>query len=225
MPARAQWAAIAAPALPDESATAPSTPAPARKPISVAAPRSLNDPVAAIPSSLRRRSRSGSGSRTSGVVTAPRSTGTTSAGPSRSITPPHAHRYRRGSGAVRRPHALQTSSGTRTRYLLLSSNVCSPSLGRVIAALAIPRFAFAVVSRRLGLRDASTAAALAPEPGGPPRVGEQSAAAEAAGVRPGMRLSEALALCPQLALLPPDPIAGEEATELLSARLEDLGLP
>ena len=95
----------------------------------------------------------------------------------------------------------------------------------MIAALAIPRFAFAVVSRRLGLRDASTAAALAPEPGGPPRMGEPSAAAEAAGVRPGMRLSEALALCPQLALLPPDPIAVEEATELLYARLEDLGLP
>jgi protein ImuB len=95
----------------------------------------------------------------------------------------------------------------------------------VIAALAIPRFAFAVVSRRLGLRDATAAAALAPEPGGPPRVGEQSAAAEAAGVRPGMRLSEALALCPQLALLPPDPIAVDEATEQLYARLEDLGLP
>ena len=40
-----------------------------------------------------------------------------------------------------------------------------------------------------------------------------------------MRLSEALALCPQLALLPPDPVAVEEATELLYARLEDLGLP
>jgi nucleotidyltransferase/DNA polymerase involved in DNA repair len=40
-----------------------------------------------------------------------------------------------------------------------------------------------------------------------------------------MRLSEALALCPQLALLPPDPVAVEEATELLYDRLEDLGLP
>jgi nucleotidyltransferase/DNA polymerase involved in DNA repair len=95
----------------------------------------------------------------------------------------------------------------------------------VIAALAIPRFAYAVVARRLGLRDPQTPAALAPEPGGPPRVGEPSAAASAAGVRSGMRLSEALALCPQLALLPPDPVAVEEATELLYARLEDLGLP
>jgi nucleotidyltransferase/DNA polymerase involved in DNA repair len=95
----------------------------------------------------------------------------------------------------------------------------------VIAALAIPRFAYVVVARRLGLRDPGTPAALAPEPGGPPRVGEPSAAASAAGVRAGMRLSEALALCPQLALLPPDPVAVEEATELLYDRLEDLGLP
>ena len=95
----------------------------------------------------------------------------------------------------------------------------------VIAALAIPRFAYVVVARRLGLRDARTPAALAPEPGGPPRVGEPSTAASAAGVRAGMRLSEALALCPQLALLPPDPVAVEEASELLYARLEDLGLP
>ena len=95
----------------------------------------------------------------------------------------------------------------------------------VIAALAIPRFAYTVVARRLGLRDPRAPAALAPEPGGPPRVGEPSAAASAAGVRGGMRLSEALALCPQLALLPPDPVAVEEATELLYTLLEDLGLP
>lgn len=95
----------------------------------------------------------------------------------------------------------------------------------MIAALAVPRFAYAVVAKRLGLRDPATAAALAPEPGGPPRVGEPSAAASAAGVRTGMRLSEALALCPRLALLPPDPVAVEEAAELLYLRLEDLGVP
>src|SRR3954470_17735375 len=95
----------------------------------------------------------------------------------------------------------------------------------VIAALAIPRFAYAVVARRVGLRDAGAPAALAPEPGRPTRVGEPAAPASAAGVRSGMRLSEALALCPRLALLPPDPVAVEEASELLYARLEDLGLP
>ncbi len=93
----------------------------------------------------------------------------------------------------------------------------------MIAALALPRFAFAVVAARIGMEDAAAPAALAPEPGGPPRVGEPSAAAAAAGVRAGMRLSEALALCPRIALLPPDPIAIADAAEDLLCRLEDLG--
>jgi protein ImuB len=98
-------------------------------------------------------------------------------------------------------------------------------LERVIAALVIPRFAFAVTASRLGLRDPTLTAALAPEPGGPPRVGEPSAAASTAGVREGMRLSEALALCPGLALLPPDPVAVAVANEQLLGRIEDLGIP
>ena len=93
----------------------------------------------------------------------------------------------------------------------------------VLAALPIPRFAFAVAARRRGGIDHRGGAALAPEPGGQPRVGEQSAAAEAAGVRAGMRLTEALALCPRLALLPPDPIAVEAAGETLLQRLEAIG--
>jgi impB/mucB/samB family len=47
--------------------------------------------------------------------------------------------------------------------------------------------------------------ALAPEPGGEGVVGEPSGAAEAFGVRAGMRLGEALSRCPELALLPQDP--------------------
>jgi protein ImuB len=96
-------------------------------------------------------------------------------------------------------------------------------LSWVIAALVVPRFAFAVAATRLGLRDATVPAALAPEPGGPPRIGEPSAAAAAAGVREGMRLAEALALCPGLALLPPDPVAVAQEAEALVLRLEDLG--
>ncbi|MGH2872037.1 MAG: hypothetical protein ACRDL5_06195, partial [Solirubrobacteraceae bacterium] len=46
--------------------------------------------------------------------------------------------------------------------------------------------------------------ALAPEPGGTQQVGEVSPPAEAFGIRPGMRLGEALARCPRLALVPPD---------------------
>ena len=50
-------------------------------------------------------------------------------------------------------------------------------------------------------------AALSPEPGGEPLLGPVTAAAEALGVRPRMRLGEALATCPQLVLVEPDPAA------------------
>jgi protein ImuB len=49
--------------------------------------------------------------------------------------------------------------------------------------------------------------ALGPEPGGVQRIGEASPAAEAFGVIPGMALGEALARCPELRLIPPDPEA------------------
>lgn len=55
------------------------------------------------------------------------------------------------------------------------------------------------------------------------RVGEVSGAAEAHGVSPGMVLSEALARCPALELLPADPLAVEEAWEAVLAALEDIG--
>ena len=66
-------------------------------------------------------------------------------------------------------------------------------------------------------------AALAPEPQGEPLVGPVTAAAEALGVRPGMRLGEALATCPQLALVEPDPAAAEQAWEEILRSLEDAG--
>ncbi len=47
--------------------------------------------------------------------------------------------------------------------------------------------------------------ALAPEAGRRQVVGEVSPAAEAFGVVPGMRVGEALARCPELRLVPPDP--------------------
>ena len=53
----------------------------------------------------------------------------------------------------------------------------------MLAALLVPRFAFAVTARRQGGIDPSVAAALGPEPGSQPIIGEPSAAAEAAGVR------------------------------------------
>src|SRR4051812_3534507 len=51
-----------------------------------------------------------------------------------------------------------------------------------------------------------TPAALAPEPGREALIGEVSPAAAAFGVRPGLRIGEALARCPTLTLVPPDPV-------------------
>src|SRR5579871_6946014 len=66
-------------------------------------------------------------------------------------------------------------------------------------------------------------AALAPEPGGKQQVGEVSLAAEAFGIHAGMRLGEALARCPRLSLVPPDPAGVSDAWERLLVRLESIG--
>ena len=66
--------------------------------------------------------------------------------------------------------------------------------------------------------------ALAPPPGSRPLLGACSAAAEEAGVRPGMRLSEALANCPELVLAEQDPATAEEEWERILRRLEEAGL-
>ena len=66
--------------------------------------------------------------------------------------------------------------------------------------------------------------ALAPPPGSRPLLGACSAAAEEASVRPGMRLSEALANCPELVLAEQDPAAAEEEWERILRRLEEAGL-
>ncbi|HEY1597828.1 MAG TPA: hypothetical protein VGF74_20685 [Thermoleophilaceae bacterium] len=65
--------------------------------------------------------------------------------------------------------------------------------------------------------------ALAPEPGGPQMVGEVSAAAEAFGLHAGMRLGEALARCPGLRLVPPDPDGVRGLWTVLLDRLEGIG--
>jgi protein ImuB len=55
-------------------------------------------------------------------------------------------------------------------------------------------------------------------------LGPVTASAEAAGVRPGMRLGEALATCPSLALVDEDPAGAEDAWEGIVRRLEDAGI-
>jgi protein ImuB len=65
--------------------------------------------------------------------------------------------------------------------------------------------------------------ALAPEPDREPLVGEVSGAAEAHGVRAGMRISEALARCPELRLITADPGGADSAWSEVAGVLERLG--
>jgi protein ImuB len=92
----------------------------------------------------------------------------------------------------------------------------------MIVCVLIPRFA---LTTALGDRAEllQSPVALAPEPGGTQQVGEVSLAAEAFGVHPGMRLGEALARCPRLTLIPPDPAGVADMWERLLVRLESVG--
>jgi nucleotidyltransferase/DNA polymerase involved in DNA repair len=93
----------------------------------------------------------------------------------------------------------------------------------VIACVVIPGFELRAALRerpRLQLEPAALAAnAYASEP----LLGPVTAAAEAAGVEPGMRLGEALATCPSLQLVDPDPATAEAGWERIVRRLEDAG--
>ena len=68
--------------------------------------------------------------------------------------------------------------------------------------------------RRELLREAL---ALAPEPDRAQVVGEVSGAAQALGIHAGMRVGEALARCPGLRLIPPDPERAARAWEAVLA--------
>ncbi len=92
----------------------------------------------------------------------------------------------------------------------------------MIAALVIPAFDLRAALRlRPGLE--TEPAALSPQPGTEALIGSVTAAAQAKGVRPGMRLGEALATCPGLALVEQDPAGVEQAWEEVLRRLEDSG--
>jgi protein ImuB len=92
--------------------------------------------------------------------------------------------------------------------------MCSMS----VVCVLLPRFELVVA---VGAREAllQRPAALAPESGREQLVGEVSAAAEGFGIHPGMRMGEALARCPRLALVPPDPVGVADAWERVLVRL------
>ncbi len=100
----------------------------------------------------------------------------------------------------------------------------------MIVCVLIPRFALLAA---LGDRRAlvSEPVALAPEAGrtravgdrGSHLIGEASAAAEATGVVPGMRMGEALSRCPELRLVPPDPEGARILWKEVLDRIESIG--
>ncbi|MCB0857265.1 MAG: hypothetical protein KDB57_03985 [Solirubrobacterales bacterium] len=65
--------------------------------------------------------------------------------------------------------------------------------------------------------------ALAPQHDGPQLTGEVSPAAHRLGVRPGMGLGEAVDICPELALITPDPARAAQIWEAVLARIESIG--
>lgn len=92
----------------------------------------------------------------------------------------------------------------------------------MVACLLIPGFELRAALRTRP-RLALVPAALAPEAGEEPLLGPVTAAAEVVGVKPGMRLGEALATCPSLVLVDRDPTAVEKEWEDVLLRLEDAG--
>src|ERR1700677_2306261 len=98
---------------------------------------------------------------------------------------------------------------------------------RMVVCIRLPRFELAVATgERSSLARQSLAGralAVAPLVGSEQRVGEASGAAEARGVARGMALGEALARCPDLVLVPGDPVRVAEAWEAAICALESIG--
>jgi protein ImuB len=97
----------------------------------------------------------------------------------------------------------------------------------MVVCVYIPRFELSVAagegSKIAQQTLAGRALAVAPLVGGEQRVGEVSGAAEARGVARGMVLGEALARCPDLVLVPGDPVAVAEVWEAALRDVEAIG--
>jgi protein ImuB len=97
----------------------------------------------------------------------------------------------------------------------------------MIICIYIPRFELAVAagdgSQVARQTLSGRALAVAPLVGGEQRVGEVSGTAEACGVARGMVIGEALARCPDLVLVPGDPVLVAGAWERAIHALESIG--
>jgi len=93
----------------------------------------------------------------------------------------------------------------------------------MIFAVLLPRFSLLVALSGSRQELVGRPVALAPELGRAQFIGETSPAAEVHGVRAGMRLGEAMARCPQLVLVPPDPAGVADEWERVLAALESIG--
>jgi len=93
----------------------------------------------------------------------------------------------------------------------------------MIIAVLSPRFSLLVALSGSREELVGRPVALAPELGRAQFIGETSPAADVHGVRAGMRLGEAMARCPQLVLVPPDPAGVADAWERVLAALESIG--
>src|SRR4051794_1883267 len=122
---------------------------------------------------------------------------------------------------TRRRMRAPTNGGTEPCLFprRVDGNMCSIV---TVVAVVLPRFELAVAA---GGREEllGAPAALAPEPGREQFIGEVSSAAEAFGIRPGLRIGEALARCPRLQLVAPDPVGVADAWERVLQRLESTG--
>jgi protein ImuB len=92
----------------------------------------------------------------------------------------------------------------------------------LVVCLHLPRFELVVAAGGPGALT-GRALAVAPQVGSQQRVGEVSGAAEARGVARGMVLGEALARCPDLLLVPADPVQVAESWETVMRSLESIG--
>jgi protein ImuB len=89
----------------------------------------------------------------------------------------------------------------------------------MIVAIHVPRLPL-LVALLQARRPLDAPVALGPAPGAPQVIGLCTPAAEAQGVGPGLRVGEALARCPRLDLVVPDPDAAAQALERIVERLE-----